>query len=151
MTSYPLTDPEARFLYEKAGFAAYSAYRAFELEIDDRFEDAKQEAVLTFWKLYEQKGSEEYAFVGAKYSVMNFLKTKGPYRCLSLDVGRDDYDCPWTERLVVPQNGNGTNGDWLDEAQPGRPQDRRQVPPTARPSSGDRRPARDGPADGLEL
>ena len=52
MIAYDPADAEARFLYEKAGFAAYSAYRAFELEVDERFDDAKQEAVLTFWDLH---------------------------------------------------------------------------------------------------
>jgi hypothetical protein len=65
MITYDQSDPEARFLYEKAGFAAYSGYRAFELEVDERFDDAKQEAVLTFWDLYRKdKGSEGGSFGG---------------------------------------------------------------------------------------
>ena len=44
MITYNHADAETRFLYERAGFAAYSAYRAFELEVDERFDDAKQEA-----------------------------------------------------------------------------------------------------------
>jgi DNA-binding CsgD family transcriptional regulator len=117
MILYDHTDAEARFLYEKAGFAAYCAYRAFELELDDRFDDAKQEAALTFWDLYRKGRNEEYAFVGAKYATMNFLKGKSPYGCLSLDVQHDDYSSPWEERLQVPHNGrNESNGNWITEA-----------------------------------
>jgi hypothetical protein len=117
MILYDHTDAQARFLYEKAGFAAYCAYRAFELELDDRFDDAKQEAALTFWDLYRRDGNEEYAFVGAKYATMNFLRGKSPYGCLSLDVQHDDYRSPWEERLRVSDNGrNGSNGYWLSEA-----------------------------------
>ena len=76
MILYDHSDEEARFLYEKAGFAAYSAFRAFELDPDDRFDDAKQEAALTFWDLHRTDKGEEYAFVGAKYAAMNFLRGK---------------------------------------------------------------------------
>jgi len=115
---HTLTEPEARFLYEKAGFAAYSAFRAFELEVDNHFEDAKQEAALTFWQLYWKKGSEGYAFVGAKYAAMQSLWDKGPYNCLSLDATRDGYSSPWEERLPVThsQHNDGDNGDWLSDA-----------------------------------
>lgn len=117
MITYDHTDPEARFLYEKAGFAAYCAYRTFELEVDDQFDDAKQEAVLTFWDLYRKDGNEEYAFVGAKYAVMNFLRGKSPYGCLSLDAGKDDYDAPWEERLPVPSDTSKQDaGGWLRES-----------------------------------
>jgi hypothetical protein len=78
MITYDHADAEARLLYERAGFAAYSAYRAFELEVDERFDDAKQEAALTFWDLYRKDKGEEYAYVGAKYAVMNFLRGKSP-------------------------------------------------------------------------
>jgi hypothetical protein len=86
MISYDQSDPEARFLYEKAGFAAYSGYRAFELEVDERFDDAKQEAVLTFWDLYRKDKGEDYAFVGAKHTVVDFLLAKScPSRnCISV-------------------------------------------------------------------
>jgi len=115
---HTLTEPEARYLYEKAGFAAYSAFRAFELEVDNRFEDAKQEAALAFWQLYRKKGSEGYAFVGAKYAAMRSLWDKSPYNCLSLDATRDGYGGPWEERLLVAhsQQNDGDDGDWLSDA-----------------------------------
>ena len=117
MITYDHSDAETRFLYEKAGFAAYGAYRAFELEVDGRFEDAKQEAALTFWDLYRQKGSEEYAFVGAKYAAMNFLRGKSPYGCISLDTGHDSNSSPWEERLLAAETGHDDrNGrHWLSD------------------------------------
>jgi hypothetical protein len=42
MIVYDHKDPAARFLYEKAGRAAYAAYRRLEWEPDQHFEDAKQ-------------------------------------------------------------------------------------------------------------
>jgi DNA-binding CsgD family transcriptional regulator len=114
MILYDHTDDEARFLYEKAGFAAYCAYRAFGLDIDDRFDDAKQEAALTFWKLYGKDGNESYAFVGAKYAAMSFLRGKSLY-CLSLDHPLDGYKAPWEERLRVPTDG-WDEGDWISDA-----------------------------------
>jgi hypothetical protein len=69
-----------------------------------RFDDARQEGVLTFWDLYRRKGSEEYAFVGAKYALMNFPRGKSPYRCLSLDANRDRYDSPREECLLVARD-----------------------------------------------
>jgi hypothetical protein len=111
-------DAEARFLYEKAGFAVYCAYRAFELEVDERFDGARQEAVLTFWVLYRKKGSEEYAFVGAKYAIMNSLRDKSPYGCVSLDKGHDDHDSPCGERLRVDnaQHDGWGESHWISDA-----------------------------------
>ena len=45
MIAYDHTDPQTRFLYEKAGFAVLAAYRSLEWEPwDSEFEDATQEA-----------------------------------------------------------------------------------------------------------
>jgi DNA-binding CsgD family transcriptional regulator len=48
---------------------------------------------------------------------MDFLKSKGPYRCMSLDMDHDDYNSPWLERLTVPENGPGdeARSDWLSD------------------------------------
>ncbi len=117
MTAYQLTDPEARFLYEKAGFAAYCAYRRLQLEPDQNFEDARQEAVLTFWDTYRAKGDERYAFVAARNAVLESLvRHKNPY-AVSLDAAGDDDDIPWLERLAVPGSDTGWHeSDWLSDA-----------------------------------
>jgi len=115
MNAYPSDDLEARFLYEKAGFAAYCAYRRLEREVDRDFEDAKQEAALTFWETWRQKGDESYSFVAARNAALQSLvRHKNPF-ALSLDYAYDDEGRPWIERLVVedPDDGNGNGSDWL--------------------------------------
>jgi hypothetical protein len=114
--AYPPMDSEARFLYEKAGFAAYCAYRRLEREVDQNFEDAKQEAVLTFWETYCQKGDERYSFVAARNAVLQSLvRNKNP-RALSLDYTEDDSDSSWMERLVVEESDEEEPADWLSNA-----------------------------------
>jgi DNA-directed RNA polymerase specialized sigma24 family protein len=114
--TYPPMDSEARFLYEKAGFAAYCAYRRLEREVDQNFEDAKQEAVLTFWETYQHKGDERYSFVAARNAVLQSLvRNKNP-RALSLDYTSDDKDRPWTEHLAAGEPGQEETGDWLNDA-----------------------------------
>jgi hypothetical protein len=109
-------DSEARFLYEKAGFAAYCAYRRLEREVDQNFEDAKQEAAFTFWETYCHKSDERYSFVAARNAVLQSLvRNKNP-RALSLDYTCDDGEQPWTERLVVGDSGEEETGDWLSDA-----------------------------------
>jgi DNA-directed RNA polymerase specialized sigma24 family protein len=114
--TYSAMDSEARFLYEKAGFAAYCAYRRLEREPDQNFEDAKQEAILTFWETYCQKGDERYSFIAARNAVLQSLvRNKNPY-ALSLDHTCDDNDQPWVERLVVGDSDQEEPTDWLSDA-----------------------------------
>jgi DNA-binding CsgD family transcriptional regulator len=117
MITYDPTDAEARFLYQKAGFAAYCAYRRLELEPDQNFEDAKQEAAVTFWDAYRRKGNERYAFVAARNAALqSLMRHKNPY-ALSLDAPHDDGDNPWLERLVVDSADDGWDeSDWLSDA-----------------------------------
>jgi hypothetical protein len=115
MNPYPSDDLEARFLYEKAGFAAYCAYRRLERDVDRDFEDAKQEAALTFWETWCQKGDESYSFVAARNAALQSLvRHKNPF-ALSLDYAYDDAGRPWIERLVVedPDDGQDEGGHWL--------------------------------------
>ena len=115
MIVYNQTDREARFLYEKAGFAAYCAYRRLELEPDRDFEDTQQEAVLTFWDTYRREGNERYAFVAARNAALDSLvRHKNPY-ALSLDSTRGMDDTPWTERLPFAREHERSN-DWLSDA-----------------------------------
>jgi hypothetical protein len=114
MKPYPLTDAEARFLYEKAGFAAYCAYRRLEREPDQNFEDARQEAAFTFWDTWRQKGDERYSFVAARNAALeSMVRHKNPY-ALSLDYTYDDSGKPWLERLVVDDSDDGDSdgSDW---------------------------------------
>jgi DNA-directed RNA polymerase specialized sigma24 family protein len=112
---YPLTDAEARFLYEKAGFAAYCAYRRLEREPDQNFEDAKQEAALTFWQTWGQKGDMAYSFVSARNAALEMMvRHKNPY-ALSLDYTYEEGDGPWIERLVVEDEDDGNPSDWLGD------------------------------------
>jgi DNA-directed RNA polymerase specialized sigma24 family protein len=114
--TYPATDTEARFLYEKAGFAAYCAYRRLEREVDRNFEDARQEAALTFWQTYERKGDESYSFVAARNAVIQSLvRDKNPY-ALSLDYTYEEGDSSWMERLVVEEPDQEEPTDWLSDA-----------------------------------
>jgi DNA-directed RNA polymerase specialized sigma24 family protein len=118
MNPYSLTDADARYLYEKAGFAAYCAYRRLEREVDRDFEDAKQEAVLTFWQTWCQKGDERYSFVAARNAALeSMVRHKNPY-ALSLDYAYDNDDRPWLERLVVddPDDGDSDGSDWLSSS-----------------------------------
>jgi hypothetical protein len=103
MNAYPSTEAEARYLYEKAGFAAYCAYRRLEREVDQNFEDAKQEPVLTFWETWCQKADERYSFVAARNAALeSMVRHKNPF-ALSLDYAYDDGGRPWIERLVVAE------------------------------------------------
>jgi hypothetical protein len=115
MIQYDHADAEARFLYEKAGFAAYSAYRAFELEVDERFDDAKQEAVLTFWDLHRKDNREEYAFVGAKYAAMNSLRGKScPSRnCRSVRELIPETTC-WADFTTITTGSRMKDHDMLE-------------------------------------
>lgn len=115
MITYEQTEGEARFLYEKAGFAAYCAYRRLERDPDRDFEDTKQEAVLTFWDTYRRENNERYAFVAARNAALDSLvRHKNPY-ALSLDATPDADDAPWTERLPVA-SGLNARSDWLADA-----------------------------------
>jgi len=115
MKPYPLTDAEARFLYGKAGFAAYCAYRRLEREPDQNFEDARQEAAFTFWQTWCQKSDERYSFVAARNAALEpMVRHKNPY-ALSLDYTYDNGDRPWLERLAVDDSDDGDSdgSDWL--------------------------------------
>jgi DNA-directed RNA polymerase specialized sigma24 family protein len=115
MNPYPCEEAEARFLYEKAGFAAYCAYRRLEREVDRDFEDIKQEAVLAFWKTWCQKGDMAYSFVAARNAALQKLvRHKNPF-ALSLDYVYDEGDGPWIERLVVADEDDDEPSDWLDD------------------------------------
>jgi DNA-directed RNA polymerase specialized sigma24 family protein len=115
MNPYSLTDADVRYLYEKAGFAAYCAYRRLEREVDRDFEDARQEAALTFWQTWCQKGDERYSFVAARNAALELMvRHKNPY-ALSLDHSYDDGGSPWLERLVVDDSDDGDSdgSGWL--------------------------------------
>jgi DNA-binding CsgD family transcriptional regulator len=115
MNPYRSDGLEARFLYEKAGFAAYCAYRRLEREPDRDFEDTRQEAALTFWETWSQKGDESYSFVAARNSALQSLvRHKNPY-ALSLDHTYEDSDRPWSERLVVEDPNSEKPSDWLGD------------------------------------
>jgi len=115
MITYEQTEGEARFLYEKAGFAAYCAYRRLERDPDRDFEDTKQEAVLTFWDTYRRENNERYAFVAARNAALDSLvRHKNPY-ALSLDATPDADDAPWTERLPLAME-HGVANNWLSDA-----------------------------------
>jgi DNA-directed RNA polymerase specialized sigma24 family protein len=115
MNAYPSTEAEARFLYEKAGFAAYCAYRRLEREVDRDFEDAKQEAALTFWETWCQKADESYSFVAARNAALQSLvRHKNPF-ALSLDYAYNDGGQPWIERLVVEESDDEEPSGWLGE------------------------------------
>jgi hypothetical protein len=115
MNPYPSDEAEARFLYEKAGFAAYCAYRRLEREPDQNFEDAKQEAALTFWQTWCQKGDVAYSFVAARNAALELMvRHKNPY-ALSLDYTYDEGDRPWIERLVVKDQDDHEPSDWLGD------------------------------------
>jgi DNA-binding CsgD family transcriptional regulator len=118
MILYDHSDEKARFLYQKAGFAAFCAYRRLEREPDQHFDDAKQEAVLTFWETWRRKGDERYSFVAARNAALeSMVRHKNPY-ALSLDVPLEDGGSAWLERLVVDgsDDGNWDRSDWLSDA-----------------------------------
>ncbi|MBN1140107.1 MAG: hypothetical protein JXM73_26290 [Anaerolineae bacterium] len=115
MKPYPFTEDQARFLYEKAGFAAYCAYRRLERDVDRDFEDIKQEAVLAFWKTWCQKADVGYSFVAARNAALQKLvRHKNPY-ALSLDYAYDQGDGPWIERLVVADEEDEESSGWLGD------------------------------------
>jgi DNA-directed RNA polymerase specialized sigma24 family protein len=115
MIAYEHTDSRARFLYEKAGFAAYCAYRRLGLDPDRDFEDTKQEAVLTFWDTYRRENNERYAFVAARNAALESLvRHNNPY-ALSLDFTMDVDDDSWIERLPVASEQD-SRSDWLSDA-----------------------------------
>jgi len=116
MIAYDHKDPAARFLYEKAGRAAYAAYRRLEWEPDQNFEDAKQEAALRFWETFAGRGNEEYAFVAARNAVLDILtKHKNPMRVVSLDFQESEDDEPWESKLLVAQPKEEELPAWLHE------------------------------------
>lgn len=105
-----LSDQQADYLYQKAGAAAYSAYRRREQLPDEWFEDAKQQAALTFWQKHFYEGyNPGYAFVAAYRQVGQhfFSRNKNPFasRVVSLDACDGKEDRPWLESLVAPSNG----------------------------------------------
>lgn len=104
-----LSDQQAAYLYDKAGAAAYSAYRHREQSPDEWFEDAKQQAALTFWQKHFREGYDpSYAFIAACRQVGRdfFSRTRSPFasRLVSLDA-YDQEDRPWLESLTTTGNG----------------------------------------------
>jgi DNA-binding CsgD family transcriptional regulator len=117
MNAYPATEAEASYLYEKAGFAAYCAYRRLEREVDQNFADARQEAAFAFWETWCQKGDERYSFVAARNAALeSMVRHKNPF-ALSLDYAYDDGGQPWIERLVVEEAKDEQPSDWLGDGE----------------------------------
>ena len=120
MIAYDHTDPQTRFLYEKAGFAVLAAYRSLEWEPwDSEFEDATQEAIATFWQTWQQKENEGYSFVAARNEAIQYLVGHNrPFRTLSLDYQDEGDKDPWIDRLAVPDDGHDAwdSSDWISEA-----------------------------------
>ena len=120
MIAYDHSDPQAHFLYEKAGFAVLSAYRSLEWEPwDNEFEDATQEAVATFWETWQRKENEGYSFVAARNEAIHYLAGHNrPFRTLSLDYQDEDDKDPWVDRLAVPGDDHDAwdDSDWISEA-----------------------------------
>ena len=105
--------PKPAFCTRKRALLRICAYRRLEREPDQNFEDAKQEADLTFWQTWCQKGDVAYSFVVARNAALELMvRHKNPYT-LSLDYTYDEGDGPWIKRLVVKDQDDGEPSDWL--------------------------------------
>ena len=125
-----LRDPELTYVYQLAESAAARVfYRLHRNTHTPDFDDAVQEAAITFWQAYQKKGRADYAYAAARNQAFQSVvrRPSVPFP-LSLDTDTPgDGGDTWDELIAAPPADDWTDADWISDADLGATLEKAQL------------------------
>ena len=127
MFSYSLPAPGEHPLYDAGRKIAFHTYQRFGVTPDEEFEDAIQQAAMTYWYHSEVRGKGPgYAWIAARRDLAHhrFTRNYNPRYPKSLDLPQyRDYDRPWLQDLATAEHDSAGYTDQLTTDDNRRPTD----------------------------